>query len=123
MVRLGHRRGMKVMGYFCAGANIRWSQEHPDLSYGAQGDQCIPFTDAYLDYLGAAVEEALRLSGMDGFMVDWLFCPSDGARSRATGGRWLPCERELFERLVGKPFPGEDRLTAEDRATYESRAV
>jgi alpha-L-fucosidase len=123
IVRLGHKRGMRVMGYFCAGANTRWSQEHPDLSYGAQGDQCIPFTDAYLAYLGQAVEEGLRLGKMDGFMVDWLFCPSDGARQRATAGKWLPCERELFEKLMSKPFAGEASLTAADRAAYEGRAV
>jgi len=35
MVRLGHRRNMLVMGYFCIGANTRWGREHPDLSYGA----------------------------------------------------------------------------------------
>jgi hypothetical protein len=85
VVRLGHKHSMKVMGYFCAAANLRWSQTHPELSYGAQGDQCIPFTDAYLDYLGQAVEEGLRLGKMDGFMVDWLFCPSDSARQHARG--------------------------------------
>ena len=25
---------MRVMGYFCIGANTRWGAEHPDLSYG-----------------------------------------------------------------------------------------
>src|SRR6056297_1411708 len=33
MVRLGHERGMKVFGYFCAGANNRWEEMHPDLCY------------------------------------------------------------------------------------------
>lgn len=34
MVWLGHREGMKVMGYLCIGSNTRWGQENPDYSYG-----------------------------------------------------------------------------------------
>lgn len=29
VVTLGHKEGMKVMGYFCIGANTRWGQVHP----------------------------------------------------------------------------------------------
>ena len=42
---------MKVMGYFCVGANTLWGQTHPDLSYGTPSAPHIPFTDRYLDYL------------------------------------------------------------------------
>ena len=30
MVKLGHGRGMRVMGYFCVGANTLWGQTHAD---------------------------------------------------------------------------------------------
>jgi hypothetical protein len=33
-VRLGHQEGLRVVGYFCVGANTRWGQTHPELSYG-----------------------------------------------------------------------------------------
>jgi hypothetical protein len=72
LVKLGHARGMKVMGYFCVAANTRWGKEHPDLSYGTPATFHLPLTDAYLDYLAEAITEALRLTKMDGFMVDWL---------------------------------------------------
>jgi hypothetical protein len=122
VVRLGHAKGMKVMGYFCAGANIRWSQMHPDLSYGV-GGQTIPMTEAYLDYLGGAVEEALTRSGMDGFMVDWLFNPPDAARQAANAGEWLACDKALFEQLLGKPFPADGRISAAERQSYETKAI
>jgi hypothetical protein len=123
VVRLGHAKGMKVMGYICVGANVRWSQEHPELSYGIRSDQHIPLTDAYLDYLGLAVQEAVKLSGVDGFMVDWLCDPTDAARRDANKDRWLPCDQELFTQLLGKPFPADGRISAEDRQAYESKAI
>jgi len=30
VVKLGHKEGMQVMGYFCIGANTRWGQENPE---------------------------------------------------------------------------------------------
>lgn len=119
VVRLGHAKGLKVMGYFCAGANSRWGAEHPDLSYGAPGACHIPFTDAYLDHLAASIDEALGRSGMDGFMVDWLWNPSDKVRN----GKWLAAEKQLFEQLTGRPFPGESALTPEAKLDYERKAI
>ena len=107
LVRLGHARGMKVMGYFCVAANTRWGKEHPDLSYGTPATFHLPLTDAYLDYLAEAITDALRRTRMDGFMVDWLWNPSDEARQQATSGKWLKAEQELYTRLTGKPFPAE----------------
>jgi alpha-L-fucosidase len=40
---------MKVMGYFCVGANTRWAREHPDQSYGMPAHTHIPFTTDYID--------------------------------------------------------------------------
>ena len=115
LVRLGHARQMQVMGYFCIGANTRWGAAHPALSYGTPSAYHLPFTDAYLDYLAEAVEEALTKSGMDGFMVDWLWNPDDAVRQ----GKWLPAEQALFAQLTGQPFPGEANLTTEARLAYE----
>jgi len=108
-----------VMGYFCVGANTRWGADHPDLSYGTPSAPHLPFTDEYLDYLAAAIEEGLTRSGMDGFMVDWIWNPGDAVRP----GRWLPAEKQLFEKLTGQPFPGEDQLTPDARLAYERQAI
>src|SRR5512137_1034164 len=52
-VRLGHKDGLRVMGYFCIGSNTKWGKEHPDLSYGIPSSPHIPYTDEYLAYLSA----------------------------------------------------------------------
>lgn len=119
LVRRGHERGIRVMGYFCVGANTRWALEHPDLSYGAPSAPHIPLTDAYIGYLESAVSEALQRSGMDGFMVDWLWNPGDKVR----GAKWIEAEKALFERLMGRRFPGEGQLDPEVKLAYERRAI
>ena len=123
LVQFGHARGMKVMGYFCVAANTRWGKEHPDLSYGTPATFHLPLTDAYLDYLAEAVADALQKTKMDGFMVDWLWNPSDEVRKQATGGKWLKAEQELFTQLTGKPFPAGGQPSPEDRLLYEQKAT
>jgi hypothetical protein len=76
VVRLGHAKGMRVMGYYCVGANTHWGRQHPDLSYGTPSAPHIPLTTAYLDYLCASIADALNRTGMDGFMIDWVWNPS-----------------------------------------------
>ena len=123
LVRQGHARGMKVMGYFCVAANTRWGKEHPDLSYGTPATFHLPLTDAYLDYLAEAISDALRTTKMDGFMVDWLWNPSDEARQQANHGQWLKAEQALYTQLTGKPFPAEGKPSPEDRLLYEQKAT
>lgn len=123
VVRLGHDRGMLVMGYFCISANTRWGAEHPHLSYGTPSAHHLPFTDEYLDYLGVAIDDAFRTTGIDGTMIDWVWCPTGEVRQKQNGGKWLDAEKRLYLQLTGKPFPGEDRLTPEDRLVYERLAV
>jgi alpha-L-fucosidase len=123
LVKLGHARGIKVMGYFCVAANTRWGKEHADLSYGTPATFHLPLTDAYLDYLAEAITEALRLTKMDGFMVDWLWNPSDEARQQANQGQWLKAEQDLYTQLTGKPFPSDGKPAPADRLLYEQRAT
>ena len=119
VVRLGHRENMLVMGYFCAGANPRWGQEHPGLSYGFPSAPHVPYTDEYLAYLDAAVRDAVGKTGIDGFMIDWVWQPSP----QSTAGKWLPCEKKLYAQLMGQPFPGEGRLTKELEIAYGRKAL
>jgi hypothetical protein len=119
VVNLGHKKGMLVMGYFCAGANSKWGRDHPDLSYGTPTTPHIPFTDQYLDYLCRSIADAIKKTGMDGTMIDWLWNPSDKLRE----SRWLPAEKRLYTQLVGLPFPASGEPSKEDKLEYQRRAI
>jgi len=120
LTRLAHREKLRVLGYFCAGSNTRWGQEHPDLSYGTPSAPHIPYTDEYLRYLDAAVRDAVGKTEIDGFMVDWLRMPTSRT---SNGGSWLDCEKRLYAQLMGEPFPGEQELPADKMTDYGRRAV
>ena len=120
VVRLGHQEGLLVLGYFCMGANTKWGQEHPQLSYGFPDNPHIPFTDEYLAYLDSAIRDAVGKTGIDGFMVDWLRLPTSRA---SNGGHWLECEKKLYTQLMGGPFPGEQQLSPAKMTEYGRRAL
>lgn len=117
VVRLGHNENMLVFGYFCAQANGKWCKDHPDQTYG-EGGHSIVFTDSYLDYLSKAIADALNKTGIDGFMVDWMWMPS----RRSTKGKWIEAEKNLYAQLMGEPFPGEDNL-GEKEGIYSRKAI
>ena len=119
VVKLGHHEGMLVMGYFCIASNPRWGQDHPDLSYGTPTTYHIPFTDEYLAYLSASIGDAVRKTGVDGFMIDWVWMPDRAS----TTNQWLECEKKLYAQLMGEPFPGEDKLPKERNLAYSRKAI
>ena len=119
VVKLGHKERMLVMGYFCIASNPRWAAEHPDLSYGAPSTYHIPYTDEYLAYLSAAIGDAVRRTGIDGFMIDWIWQPT----RNSTGGKWLECEKKLYAQLMDKEFPGEDELSKKQEVAYNRKAI
>lgn len=119
VTRLSHNRGLLTMGYFCVGANSNWGKGHPELSYGAPYSPHIPFTDQYLDYLCRSIEDAIRKTGMDGTMLDWVWNPSHKLRAKG----WLPVEQRLFTQLTGKPFPKKGSPAAGEVLEYERKAI
>ncbi len=121
VVKLGHEEGMKVMGYFCIGANTRWGKEHPDQSYGIPSHTHIPFTKEYVDYICAAVSDALTRTGCDGFMVDWFF--NGPYRPHDARVKWLPCELRMWTELMDDPFPGKDKISVKQETAFKRRAV
>jgi hypothetical protein len=114
-VRLGHKNDMKVFGYFCFAANWRWGKENPDYSYGTPGWYHIPYTRKYLDFLCASIEDAFKKTGMDGMRIDWLWNPDDN--------RWLPCEQEMYDELMGEKFPGVEEITKEQTLLFRKRSL
>lgn len=114
-VEEGHRLGMKVLGYFCLGSNPYWAGNTSDAEWHdsrlldpmnrpvtainlKDADwNWLPFTNRYMDYFCASIQDALEKTGMDGFMIDW-FNPHRGPV-------WLDCEKEMWRELLGEPFP------------------
>jgi len=109
VVKLGHKEGMLVFGYFCIASNPKWAKENPELSYGAPSTYHIPYTDKYLDYLASSIKDAINKTGMDGFMIDWVWMPN----RTSTKNKWLECEKQLYKQLMAEDFPGEELLTEE----------
>jgi len=118
---LGHSAGMRVMGYFCIGANTYWSEQHPDLCHPLPNAIAIPFTKPYLDYLSRVIPEALQKTGIDGFMIDWMYNASHHYPDKPYV--WLDCEKDMYPELFGAPFPGEAAMDAAKIDEFNRRAV
>lgn len=121
-VKLAHKKNMKVFAYFCAGANTKWGLEHPDLSYGIPSQPHIPYTTEYLDYLCAAIEDAIIKTDIDGVFIDWLWNPGT-TRQPYPPLKWLECEQVMFNELMNQPFPGKDKITPETEQIFRRRAI
>ena len=121
MVKIGHKKNMKVFGYFCVGANNKWEEDHPDLCYRMDGQQ-IPFTTQYIDYLCVSIEDAIKKTGMDGIMLDWFYNPG-GGKDPLPSLRWLPCEQVMYQELMNQPFPGKDKITPEIELDFRRKAI
>ncbi len=118
---LGHAVDMRVIGYFCVGANAYWSKTHPELSHDFADCIAIPFTTPYLDYLGKIIPEAIARTGIDGFMIDWVFNASHFYPNKTY--KWLDCEKTMYQELFGEPFPGEQAMDAARIADFNRRAL
>jgi hypothetical protein len=114
MVQLGHQEGMQVMGYLCIGSNTRWGQENPDYSYDVPATRHIPYTRKYLAYLDTVIRDAVQHTGIDGFMIDWFYQPQ-----RKKNVPWLESEKERYEELMGEPFPGVEKVFADNFKRYD----
>ena len=81
-------------------------------------------SDVYLDFLAASIRDALEKTGMDGFMIDWVWMPDGLSDARkASGGKWLDAEKALFAQIMGAPFPGEDALDAAQKLEYDRKSL
>jgi hypothetical protein len=84
--------------------------------------QQIPFTNHYLDYLCASIEDAIKKTDMDGFMIDWLYNPG-GGRDPLPPLRWLKCEQDMYQELMDSPFPGIDKITPDIELEFRRKAI
>jgi hypothetical protein len=118
VTEMGHKERMRVLGYFCVGANTYWGETHPDLSYGAPSAIHIPLTLRYIDYLCAEIEDVLEKTAIDGFMLDWFFSPPAEGRVK-----WLECEKEMYAQLFGRTFPGAEKISEKEELDFKRKAV
>jgi hypothetical protein len=135
MVRLGHKEGMLVFGYFCAAANVKWVIDNPDLNYpqtieekrgmpqSTRAKKCVVYTDEYLEYISKAVKCAVSTTGIDGFMIDWLWMPQRNTMKKGGQLPWIQAEKDLYQQLMGEPFPGEEKLTKQQEIAYSRKAI
>jgi len=121
LTRLGHANNMRVMGYFCIGGNTYWAEQHPGQVHPHPGSIAIPLTRDYLAYLGRVIPEALTATGIDGFMIDWVFNASHFYPDKKY--EWLECEKVMYQELLGEPFPGDAAMTPEKTNDFNRRAV
>jgi hypothetical protein len=84
--------------------------------------QQIPFTNHYLDYLCASIEDAIKKTDMDGFMIDWFYNPG-GGRNPLPPLRWIKCEQVMYQELMNQPFPGKDDITPEIELNFRHKAI
>lgn len=120
LVELGHSEGMKVMGYFSPGTNVYWLENHPDEIYDNNTMFHIIYTKKYLDYLGSVIYEAVKESGIDGFMIDAIFTAPfyDGEKMK-----WAECEKQMYEELFNEPFIGVENITKEIEIEFKRKSV
>lgn len=121
-VKLAHKKNIKVFGYFCAGANTKWGLDHPELSYGIPADPHIPYTSTYIDYLCASIEDAIKVTGIDGIFIDWLWNPGTTMEPYPPL-QWMDCEQEMYKELMQQPFPGKEKLTPENVLQFRRKAI
>lgn len=120
LVELGHKEGMRVMGYFSPGSNVRWLKENLSEVYDNNGMFHIVYTKKYLNYLSSVITEAVTETGIDGFMIDALFtAPRDSSEKM----KWMPCEQEMYVELFNEPFPGVDKMTPDKELEFKRRSV
>lgn len=127
-VEEGHRLGMRVMGYFCLGANPFWASNHDSKTWHGgrlvssgfaptlEKDisiNWIPFTTEYIDYFCVCIQDALRKTDMDGFMIDWFRVER--------GPVWLECEKVMWAELFDEPFPSSGAPSPEAEIDFKRR--
>lgn len=120
LVDLGHKEGMRVMGYFSPGTNVRWLKENPSEVYDNNGMFHIVYTKKYLNYLSSVITEAVEETAIDGFMIDALFT---APRESTEKMKWMPCEQKMFVELFNEPFPGVEKMTPDMELEFKRRSV
>ena len=116
LCRCGHDAGMKVMGYFTFGNNPVWEAKNPDLRKTEGVDYIrIPATLEWLDYFCKQLEDALKKTAIDGFLVDWIRPVQHTV--------WIEAEKRMWQELMGERFSSTGPPSAQAALEFDKRAM
>jgi len=116
MCECGHDAGMKVMGYFTFGNNPIWEARNPELCKNEGVDYIrIPATLAWLDYFCRQIEDSLKKTNIDGFMIDWL--------RPVQHQKWIEAEKLMWLELMGERFPESESPPPETLLRFDKLAM
>lgn len=116
MCERGHNAGMKVMGYFTFGNNSVWEAKNPELRKNEGVDYIrIPATLAWLDYFCRQIEDSLKKTNIDGFMIDWI--------RPVQHKLWIQAEKRMWRELMGEAFPQAESPSPEAILQFDKLAM
>jgi hypothetical protein len=116
MCQCGHDARMKVMGYFTFGNNPVWEAKNPDLRKDEGVDYIrIPATLEWLDYFCRQVEDALKKTDIDGFLVDWIRPVQHTV--------WIEAEKRMWRELMGEKFSSTGSPSPEAALEFDKMAM
>jgi hypothetical protein len=106
LVRIGHEAGVEVHGYFNPVGDASYRVKHCyDESSVIDRRRNQPLTTELVDYYCRCIEEAVRETGIDGFLIDWL---------DEVEPLWIPAEKQMYEELTSRKFPEKPIKEASD---------
>jgi hypothetical protein len=68
------------------------------------------------------MEDAIKKTNIDGVFIDWLWNPGSTTEPYPPL-RWMECEQEMYQELMGQPFPGKDKITPEIEHQFRRKAI
>jgi hypothetical protein len=118
LAKAAHTHGLEVHGYFCLASNPRYERDHADeavpLQQARNIRQCLPLGMRYIDHFCRCVEEVLRVTEIDGFLLDWFV---------EIEPTWVPVEREMYPELMGEAFPADADVPEDLVLEFRRRAI
>ncbi len=118
LAKAAHAHDIEVHGYFNLASNPRYEREHPNEAVPVQEArnlrQCLPLGNQYIDHVCRCVEEALRVTEIDGFLLDWF------VQIEPT---WAQIEREMYAELMGEVFPACAEVPDDLTLQFRRRAI
>lgn len=93
-----------------------------EIRFSDDGSKDDPYTLQYLDYLCASIEDAIKKTGIDGVFIDWLWNPG-ASMEPYPPLKWMDCEQVMYKELMGRSFPGKDKITPEIELQFRRRAI
>lgn len=96
LVDMGHEAEVEVHGYFNPVGDAIYRRNNREESSVIDSRRNLPLTTKLIDYYCRCIEEAVKETGIDGFLIDWF---------DEIEPLWIPAEKKIYEELTGNAFP------------------